>query len=418
MKKYILIGAGMLIAASSWGQKSKIRDAKAYLSDNDYKKGIAAASEATANPDTKDNPDAWYILGRAYLMQAIDTTARNPAAVGDAYTSLMKSVALKPDYKPDGSVEDLNRALYSAAVLSFNEGVALFESDPKGAYEKFARVLNVYKLNGGTRFGKDEAFAKVANSSRSNAAIAAVKAGRDDVALGLYKEALTTTKDPMVYQQIVDIYSRQKNETEELSAIAEGRKAFPDNEVLRNMEINYYIRSGKSDMLVRKLEEAVAAQPNSPELNFNLANVYQTMAWPDKSDKPANQAELVGKAEAAFEKAVSLAPDSAEYYYNYGVLYYKAAQDYTKQMNGITGMSPAEQKKYDGLLAQRDAQFDKALPRFEKAAALYAAREMNKMSYADKVTYQNTLIGLSEIYSRRKNEVKTKEIRAKLDALK
>ncbi len=414
MKKYILIGAGLLVAANSYGQKAKIRDAEAYLSDNNYKAAITTINEAAVNPDTKDNPKLWHIRGVAYLQQALDTTAKNPAAVSEAYTSLIKAVTLDPAFDP----EKINRPLYTAAILSFNEGVALFDTDPKAAYEKFARVLNIYKVNGGTRFAKDEAFAKIAVTARSNAAVAAIKAQRDDVALGLYKEALAANKDAAVYQQVIDIYNRQKNEAEELSTINEARKAFPDNEAIRNMEINYYIRQGKSDVLVNKLEEAVAAQPNNSELRFNLANIYEQMAWPDKGEKPANQAELIANAEASFEKAVTLAPDSAEYYYNYGVLYYKAAQDYTKQMNAITGMSPAEQKKYDALLAQRDAQFNKALPKFEKGYSIYAGRDAARMSYNDKVTYQNTLIGLSEIYSRRKNDEKTKEIRARLDALK
>lgn len=414
MKKYILIGAGMLIAASSYAQKGKLRDAEALLGDNDYKRAILVLNEVAVNPDTKDNPKTWHVRGVAYLMEARDSTAKNPNAVGEAYTSLMKAAALDPKFDP----QKLNQPLYTVAVLSFNEGVALFESDPKAAYEKFARVMNVYKVNGGTRFASDEAFGKIAVTARSNAALAAVKAGRDDVALGLYKETLTAAKDPAVYQQIIEIYNRQKNETEELNAMNEARKAFPDNEVLRNMEINYYIRTGKSDALVGKLEEAVAAQPNNAELNFNLANIYEQMAWPEKGDKPANQAQMIAKAEAAYEKTVTLAPDSAEYYYNYGVLYYKAATDLTKQMNAITGMSAAEQKKYDGLLAQRDAQFGKALPKFEKGYALYSAKNTATMSYSEKVTYQNTLVGLSEIYSRKNNAEKSKEVRAKLDALK
>jgi tetratricopeptide (TPR) repeat protein len=414
MKKYILIGAGLLIAASSYAQKGKIRDAEAYLADNDYKKALVAANEAVANSDTKDNPNAWFQRGRAYVRMAVDSTSKDPSATGEAYTSLMKTVSLKPDF--EGA--KIDRELYTAAVLSFNDGVALFETDPKGAYERFARVINVYKLNGGNRFAKDESFAKIAGTARSNAAVAAVKAGRDDVALGLYKEALATNPDASVYQQIIDIYGRQKNDAEELTALTNARKAFPENEVLRNMEINYYIRTGKSDALVGKLEEAVAAQPNNAELSFNLANIYEQMAWPEKGDKPANQAELVSKSEAAFKKAVTIAPDSADYYYNYGVLYYKAATDFTKQMNAISGTSAAEQKKYDGLLAQRDAQFGRALPLFEQGYALYSRKGLAQMSNSEKITYQNTLIGLREIYSRKNNAEKTKEIRAKLDELK
>ncbi len=40
MKKLLLIGATFALATTGWAQKSKMRDARDYLSDNNYKKAI------------------------------------------------------------------------------------------------------------------------------------------------------------------------------------------------------------------------------------------------------------------------------------------------------------------------------------------------------------------------------------------
>src|ERR1051325_788441 len=121
MKKSVVLLGVLCCSMSAFAQKAKIRDARDYLSDNNYKKAIPVLNEAVANEDTKNNADAWFLRGMAYLQKALDTTAHDPSAAGESYTSLMKALSIKPDY---GS--EINNALYSNALITFNEGVASY----------------------------------------------------------------------------------------------------------------------------------------------------------------------------------------------------------------------------------------------------------------------------------------------------
>src|SRR5690606_13704035 len=113
-----------------------------------------------------------------------------------------------------------------------------------------------------------------------------------------------------IYLLLADIYKAQNNDASYVAVIEEGRKAFPEDQNIRNEELNYYIRTGKQDILMKKLEAAVASDPNNGELLFNLANGYNNMAFPKEGDKPANYQELIGKAEAAYEKALQISPNN------------------------------------------------------------------------------------------------------------
>ncbi len=409
----------LLAATGAWAQKSRMRDARDYLRYQEYKKAIPAINEAVAHEDTKNNPEAWYLRGMAYLQQALDSTANAPNAASESYSSLMKALTLKPDYDPE-----INNGLYSNAMLAFNEGVAAYQADPGVAYEKFMRVADIYKAGNGQRFVRDKNFTDLVLSAKSNAAYSALNAKKDTEALALLNEIRTTApvKDSNVYQSLIEIYQRQGKDAQVLPIITEARTHFPNSQLFRNIELNHYIKSGQSDVLLGKLEDAVKAEPGNSELLFNLANVYERSAFPKNDSnrpmpKPANYTEMFSKAEAAYDGAVKAAPNNPDYNYNFGVLYYEAAAELSRQMGEIKGMTPDDQKKYDGLLAQRDAQFTKALPYFEKAYALLDAKA-GSLDNSEKVTYQNTMIGLREIYSRRNNAAKTAELKTKLDGMK
>jgi hypothetical protein len=226
-----------------------------------------------------------------------------------------------------------------------------------------------------------------------------------------------------MYQAIIRINQDMNNDAAELAAINKARAMFPGNRNFRNLELNYYIRSGKEDVLVGKLEEAIKADPNNDEILFNLANTYQKMAFPqDNSGKnlarPANYDELFGKAEDYYKRAVAAKPANADYQYNLGVLYYSVAANLNTRMNELS-MSAADQAKYDAMLKERDSWFEKARIPFEAAYSMLDAKAQagGQMSMEDKITYQKTMIGLREIYSRNNNKAKADELKKKLDAL-
>jgi hypothetical protein len=420
MKKSILVLTLLSGSFSGFAQKSKIRDAQDYLSDNNYKKAIPVINEATTSEDTKNNPDAWFYRGIAYLQKALDTSAHAPEAATESYNSLMKALTLKPDYD-----NRINNGLYSNALLTFNEGVASYgKKEYAAAYEQFMKVSAIYNAGKAGRFAADKNFTDLVASAKSNAAYSALNAKRDNDALALFNDLKNTSaqKDSNVYQAIIEINQRQNNDAATLAAINDARTQFPGSQLFRNLELNYYIKSGKQDVLLGKLEDAVKADATNAELWFNLANAYQSAAVPKDAagkelPRPSNYNEIYNKAEDAYKKAIAINPTNPDYNYNLGVLYYGQAADLNKKMNDIKGMSAAEQKQYDIYMKERDTWFDRALVPFEAAYSNLNGRS-GSLTMDEKLTYQKTMIGLREIYSRKNNTAKTAELKAKLDALR
>ncbi len=355
----------------------------------------------------------------AYLQAAIDTNSGMTNAADESYSSLQKAIALKPDYP-----KEINNALYSNAVIAFNKGVEAYrKEDYSNAYDAFIKTVNIYNINGGQRFAGDANFGALVANAKSNAAFCAYYAKRDDAALVLLNELRNTpgNMDSNVYAAIAEVYQRQKKDDQVLATIAEARKKFPNNQQFRNLELNYYINSGKQDALLAKLVDAVAADPNNAELQFNLGNAYERAAFPKDAagkaaPRPANFDDLFGKAEAGYSKALALSPNNATYNYNAGVLYYERASALNNDMNAIEGMTAADDKKRAALLSERNKYFDKAIPYFENANKTLGAQA--SLNADDKVTYQSAMIGLRQIYALRDRMAEANALKAKIDALK
>ncbi len=425
MKKSVLTIAMISLAAGgAFAQRSNIIDAKAYLRDNNYKKAITAIDAAVVNEKTSASYDAWSTRGLVYLTQAQDTVAKVPSAADESYKSYMKALSLKQDIAP----AEIDNQLYVLAYVLFQKGNAAYGTgDYNTAYDRFVMAGNLYKVNEGKRFAKNKDFTTLALLAKSNAGIAAMNANgpKDNEAIMQFRElnTMNPVPDSNNYRYIIQLLERQHKDEERLATITEAEQKFPDNSTFRNLELNYYINSGKADLLLPKLEAAAAKDPSNSELWYNLGNSYAGVAAPKDAKgaplpKPANAAEAFTKAENAYTKALAIQPENPEYNYNFGVLYYGIAVGLTVEMNSIKGMSAPEQKKYDALLARRADAFSKAQPHFEQTFRILDSKGGNNLVPDEKTTYANAMRGLLEIYSRQDNKTKTEEMRKKLDALK
>ncbi len=204
-----------------------------------------------------------------------------------------------------------------------------------------------------------------------------------------------------------------------LAMFDEAKKQYPDNQNIRNEELNYYIKLGKQDILIKKLEDAVATDQNNAELLFNLANGYSNMAFPKDANgkdlpKPANFQDYAAKAETNYGKALKIDAENGGYNYNMGVLFYNQASEFNNKINDIKGNTAADLKKYDELKGQRDAMFDRAIPFLEKTYTVLGGK-LGSLNADDKFSYQSALIALKEIYARKDDMNKSNEYKKKLE---
>jgi hypothetical protein len=85
-------------------------------------------------------------------------------------------------------------------------------------------------------------------------------------------------------------------------------------------------------------------------------------------------------------------------------------------MNAITGTSADELKKYDGLKAQREEWFNKALPYFEKVVTVYDPQAAS-LKGEDKNTYMSAIVAAKEIYAKQNKLEKASDYKKKLEAV-
>lgn len=414
MKKTFLTVAVAAFALSASAQKSNLRAANNYLSSGEFVNAKKAIDEATTNEATANDPKTWALRGQVYLQLQTQEASKANNPYREGATSLLKAITL-------GSKDaEINPSIKAAAFYYFNDGaVASRAKDWQSAYDYFGQTIALHDVEGGARFKGDKQFDTVASEARLQQILAAKELGKTNELVAMLESAKADpiVRQPYLYFLLAETYTKMGNTDKALATFEEGKKAFPGNKDLENGEINLYTKSGRTEDLLKRLEQSAASDPNSAELQFSLGNAYMTSAFPKDGNAPANYKDLVGKAEAAYTKTLSLKGEVPDYQYNAGSLYYNQAVELNKQMNAITGNSQAELRKYDALKVQRDALFARARPYFEKVQSLLESKG-SSMNQDEKVTYQSSLIGLREIYTRVNDTAKADEVKKKLDALK
>lgn len=429
MKKAILIAAGVSLTSLSWAQKQNIQTANDYLRDKDYDKAVEYINIAVNNPDTKDNVKAWFTRGNIYMAMQNESGKNANSPYREAATSFLKAAQLDAKYEKDA----VTQALIVAAYNYYNDAVGAYnKKEYEQAMQLAKSTVDIHDMEGGKRFA-NKGFDTVSASALMIESYSALYAKKYDEALVLLQalKANPIEKNANVYLALVDVYRNLNKDAEMIAIIEEGKALYPDNVNLRNEELNYYIKAGKQDVLMKKLEDAVAKEPNNAELLFNLANGYNNLAFPKDATgkegaRPSNFDELFSKAESNYQKALAIDGTNGGYNYNMGVLYYNMATDNNRKMNELADLInkskvPAEKKKLEDSYAKfnttRDANFEKALPFLVKTVAAYEPNAKS-LSSDDKFSYQSALIALKEIYARKNDMAKSAEYKAKLEASK
>lgn len=420
MKKLLTIAVAVAFTIPSFAQKSEIRTAKNALSDKDFTKAQKAIDAAVTNPETEKDPGAWDTRSLVYLALQQQPGNEEAKYYQEASKSLKKVIELKPTYQK----EDINKKLIAVAQYSFNDGIRAYQKqDFNGAYDFFNEVGSIYNLDGGQRFSGNKVFDTIAHQASVYQAYSAFYAQRYNDALPLLQKAKNDpiVKDARNYLMIADIYDSKNDEANLLATINEGKAAYPNDQSITNRELNYYVKAGKSDQLIGKLEDAIKADPSNPDLLFNLAIAYDNMANPKDASgkelpKPANYNEIFAKAETAYENTAKAAPQKADVFYNYGALYFNRAVSVNEKMN-VLGSSDADMRKYDVLKLERDQWFNKALPNFEKVISIWEP-QAKSLKGDDFMNYQAAIIAAKEIYAKQNNFEKATELKKKLEALK
>jgi Tfp pilus assembly protein PilF len=419
MKKAILIIAVLGVSMAGKAQEKYVVSAGVALNGHNLDEAKENIDKAMQG-DTKEKPKALFIKGEIYTQMQTADKYKSSNPYREAAQALMKLAEIKADYEKDNT----DQMLLFCANYYYNDGVRVYsdKSNDKRYAESadcMRNVIKIHDLNDGKRFEKSPR-ARLFDTMAANAALiiasGAYLQGNNDEAIPLLTNVIgnPVTQTPSAYEMLITAYDQQKKTAEAYAVIEQGRKAFPKDPSLQRSELNYFIRSGKTDELVKKLEEAAASDPNNPDIQFNLATSYLSMANPKDGKRPANYDELNKKSEAAFQSALKLSPDNVAVNYNFGAFYFNQATEVNIEMNATPD---AEHKKYDDLKAKRDMLFNSALPYLEKAYSLALPNEPT-LKGEDLNSYRSTISALKTIYAAESKNDKAAEMSKKYDTVK
>ncbi|HYG15056.1 MAG TPA: hypothetical protein VEC12_04820 [Bacteroidia bacterium] len=412
---YVVLSVVSLSAAVA--QNHVIESAAIALRDNQLNDAKQFIDEAALSASTSNSPRMWMTRGHIYT--AISGSAEyayldsNASYVGlQSYINCLKTERneRKKKYTPEvlGTAEyaeypALN--IVSAASNAYNKGLYYYQrSDYAKSLEFWSLVLDAYVAD--TTGGTEKNMGVAKNSVLGNCASVSLAAG--DTAQA--KKFLTTmTDDPKylsanAYIQLSWLALQDGDTTAALKVIDKGREKMPDNKDLFNQELSIYTQMGRTDILVGKLNEVIAAEPNNTLYLFYRGtivseNAYKIMKKGQEfsdsayeirkrykratkaADKNKLKAELdqavanrdsiykitsdmLAKAESDFKEALLIDPVYFDALFNLGILYFNSNEEFTVKNNFL---EMSETKKSEEYQAWRKANYEKALEQLLKA---------------------------------------------------
>lgn len=398
----------------------------------DFKSAEKMIKKFVSDPTSVNIGDAITMLNSAVSSDALKGDAKYWVNAGKAFNELanaeFKSKTLDPEYviqSPTSAVkayeafasaqalgdkkrgkdigyglEDVEGHLNNFAIFAYQA------KDYANAFKNFSASIKAYdmlkglgkpsRLEEGTLMADQYFYTAVSGYY-----------GEDPAMASPYLEKLYNdgTSEGFVYEALYNI-NADSNPDQALLYLEKGRELNPDDTGLLFAEINDYLKKGKLDALIGKLEAAKEKEPDNMSIYNTLGSVFDQLH--QKYEKEGDQVkskEYFDGALENFDAVLAKNPSDFDATYSIGALYYNRAATYVDKLNALTtDLSAAGMKKYDETKAEMDEIFKQALPYFNTAENLNG-------------NDRNTLTALKEIHARLNDIEKSTEYKTKIEGL-
>ncbi|MDP2722847.1 MAG: tetratricopeptide repeat protein [Bacteroidales bacterium] len=350
MKKILVtISLMTLIFSIAVGQTNKRTSAYMYNKNQQYDKAKEAIDEAIHHAKTENDAKTWMYRGIIYFNIANSTDEAVKALAPDAaeisYDSFLKSKEL--DEKKQ---QDVETSLYLNQLTNifYQRGAEDFQKpDYPGAIKNFEIAYKIAETDG--RLDTVAAF----NIGMSG--VYSEDKALAETTMPYLKTCIDANfKEPRVYLFYARLQKQTGDTTAAFATIEKGRELFPQESSLQLEQSQLYLETGQNEKLISNLKEAIAADPTNENLYRVLGQTYENV------DDKVSAIEY-------YIKAIEINPDFGDAIFNLGAIYVNdAAELYTEANN----LPFEEQKKYDELKKEADANLNKALPYLERSLEL------------------------------------------------
>ncbi|MEH6763055.1 MAG: tetratricopeptide repeat protein [Aequorivita antarctica] len=415
MKTRILITGLAFVSAISFAQKKEIKKAEKAIQSNEYSEALNYLSEAEPLLGTVDNDlKAQYYAAKGEAL--LGSGGSDYTKLKGAVEAFSKALEMDPKMEAQlaGPIQNLRAALINSAVKDQTAGQyqmatdKLYTSykltkDPSDLYYAASNAVNGKDYDSALKYyqmvldsgftGETEEFVATNKETGEVEAFESENVRNIAVKSGQFikpEKRVTESKKGEILRNMTLIYIENGDNEKAMGLMKDARAESPDDVYLMRADADMSYKMGDIARYNELMGKIVASDPENPEIYFNLG---------------VGSAEI-GNNEKAIEyykKALELNPDYEAALINIAVLKLSGEDALVEEMNSL-GNSRADNQKYDQLKQQRNDLYSDALPYLEKAFKL-------------KPDSQEVVRTLMNIYGQLADDVKYKEMKAKLEAL-
>ena len=198
------------------------------------------------------------------------------------------------------------------------------------------------------------------------------------------------TIEGSIYANLAKLHLKGGDTTAALETIASGKEVNEADKTLINMELDIYLKQGRSKELIDKLNVAIEEDPGNTIYYFARAISYEGL----------NENE---KAAADYDKILEIDPEYYDASYNKGVMYLNRVAKIVEELDGEYKPSIIEKKE-----AEINIEYKKAIVEFE-----HVFNNNDEMPIAEKVVLAGTM---KKIYARLEQMEKYNEMKSFIES--
>ncbi len=370
-----------------FGQNFNVQSAANYIRYKEIDKAKEAIDKAAAHESTSSDPKMYMYRSRVYYQIAANPKwqSLDANAIKVSGESIIKTFELdvKKRY-----IKDVKPLMGGAATGIYNLGVdAEQKSDYVKAKDYYQIIFDLMKYDEDKNIARNNITEELLHERFYSIAASTKDYSEAKKQLQILMDK--NYNEPKIYAWMSNILVEEKDLDGAIESINKGRAIYDDNKDLLNQEIYLYNLAGKSEELIKKLGDAIAADDQNELYYYNRGTLYY-------------QAKDYKKAKEDLSKSIELKPDYYDALINLSAIYGDQANEKIEQMNKL---SMSQQKEYDKLKAEKDELF--------KQAAKYLQQAVDAPN--EDPQFIATLKTLREIYVKVGDYANAKIIKGKID---
>jgi tetratricopeptide (TPR) repeat protein len=392
-KLLLLFGVGLMSLSAAKAQGYKVESVRMVLENPDptaeknLRKCMEDIEAAAQHPKTASDPKMYYYKALTYFnIYASDEELLKevPNALDISTDNFFKS--MEADAKNKYS-DNSKFYLLNCAIGLYNQGINAYNNkDYKAAVAAYDMVLKILPYDEKDDLKRKNITQEAMYQYKYYAGMAAED--WDLAKANLQKLIDLNFMEPRIYADMARIYLTETDTAKALEYISQGKEMFENDKMLINMELDIYLKQGRSGELIQKLDNAIASDDQNPMYYFARAITYEGM-----KDKE--------KAEADYKKTIEIDPNFYDAYYNLGVLYINKSNALVEKLDQVY-----KQSEFDKIDGEITALYKEAIGYFESAL------ENPEMGEVERKDLAGTM---KRIYAKLKNESKVAEMKSIID---